>query len=125
MKDLSFRWTKLDPKADPSHKLGKPCPRSSHGVSWIEKFSKLIVYGGEAIARTPIEHDQATWSYDARKNQWHFIDSNPPPFRVAHAQAYHEASSSVFIFGGRAGVMMQEQAMNDLWKLDCSQEPGK
>jgi len=125
MKDLSFKWDKLNPQADPSHSAGKPCSRSSHGVSWIDKSSKLIVYGGEAIARTPIEHDQAAWSFDAKKNQWNFIKSNPPPLRVAHAQAYHDASSSVYIFGGRAGILMQEQAMNDLWKLDCSFESGE
>jgi len=28
------------------------------------------------------------------------------------------------MFGGRAGISMQEQAMNDIWKLDCSGPPG-
>ena len=45
-----------------------------------------------------------------------------PPPRLAHAQAVYQ--DSVYIFGGRAGVAMDEKALNDLWKLDCSGPPG-
>lgn len=117
-------WTELDPSPDTQH--GKPCARSSHGISYISSSSRLILYGGEAVARTPLDASQACWAcdFDTDKGQWRLITSDPPPLRVAHAQAYHAPSSTLYIFGGRAGITMQEQAMNDLWKLDCS-TPGK
>lgn len=43
--------------------------------------------------------------------------------RIAHAQAVHK-DSFVYVFGGRAGITMEEKAMNDLWKLDASGAPG-
>jgi hypothetical protein len=52
-----------------------------------------------------------------------WITSDPPPLRVAHAKAYHAASFLLYNFGGRAWITMQEQAMQNLWKLDCS-DPG-
>lgn len=124
----TLKWTKILPKIDPKHPIGKPCSRSSHGVSWIESASRLIIYGGEHIARTPLGAQDATWACDFSENtaegQWRAIACDPPPLRVAHAQALHKKSSTVYAFGGRAGIQMQEQAMNDLWKLDCSGEPG-
>jgi hypothetical protein len=120
-------WTKLDPKPDPQH--GIPCTRSSHGLSLVQKESRLIIYGGEHVARTPLEASQATWAADGTDGAWtwRLIDDSskggPPPARVAHAQAAYN-DSIVYVFGGRAGITMQEQAMNDLWKLDCSGAPG-
>ena len=87
----------------------------------------MILYGGENIARTPLEPNQATWAADLKDDgtwAWRLIDStNGPPARVAHSQAVY-SDSVVYIFGGRAGITMQEQAMNDMWKLDCSGAPG-
>mmetsp|Transcript_10548 Transcript_10548/g.24994 ORF Transcript_10548/g.24994 Transcript_10548/m.24994 type:complete len:364 (+) Transcript_10548:266-1357(+) len=123
-----LQWTKILPRIDSRHPTGKPCSRSSHGVSWIQAASRLIIYGGEHIARTPLEAQEATWACDFgtddTEGAWRSITCDPPPLRVAHAQALHEKSSTVYIFGGRAGITMQEKAMNDLWKLDCSGEPG-
>ena len=117
-----FNWKKLVPAPDAKH--GKPCTRSSHGISYIASnhTSRLILYGGETVARTPLDSSQACWACDLNDDsgQWRLIASDLPPPRVAHAQAYHAASSSLYIFGGRAGITMQEQAMNDLWRLDCS-----
>lgn len=125
-----LQWTKILPKIDPKHAGGRPCSRSSHGVSWIGSASRLIIYGGEHVARTPLEVLDATWACDFdtgndnTDGQWRAITNDPPPLRVAHAQALHEKSSTVYVFGGRRGIQMQEAAMNDLWKLDCSGEPG-
>jgi len=130
MRNLRLSWKKIFPKLDPKHATGKPCGRSSHGVSWIPSSSQLVVYGGEHVARTPLEAHEATWSCDFVKDgadedcQWRSIDSSPPPLRVAHAQVVHEASSTVYVFGGRLGIAMEEAAKNDLWKLDCSGPPG-
>jgi hypothetical protein len=119
-------WTNLHPVLDAKH--GKPCARSSHGISFIASAAaRLILYGGENVARTPLDASQACWACDLdashTQGRWRLITSDPPPLRVAHAQAYHAASSSLYIFGGRAGITMQEQAMQDLWKLNCS-TPG-
>jgi Galactose oxidase, central domain len=138
-----FSWKKLTPTPDPKH--GTPCTRSSMGISYAAATDacpnpRLILYGGETVARTPLDSAQATWACDLVMNdsppaKWRLIttttttttttdsDSSPPP-RVAHAQAYHAPSSTMYVFGGRAGITMQEQAMNDLYKLDCSGPPG-
>jgi hypothetical protein len=131
----NFAWKRLLPAADKQH--GTPCTRSSHGISCIPAatsggdVSRLIVYGGETIARTPLDPSQACWACDFNTSsgevdngQWRLITSPLPPLRVAHAQAFHVPSLTLYIFGGRAGITMEEQAMNDLWKLDCSGRPG-
>ena len=122
--NLSLSWTKIVPRPDPTH--GAPCERSSHGVSLVHNGSRLIVYGGEHIARTPIESNQACWAVDlpdatSDGSSWRWIDSAPPD-RIAHAQAVHH--NKVYIFGGRQGIAMSEKALNDLWVLDCSGAPG-
>jgi hypothetical protein len=111
-----FEWKKLLQIPDPKH--GKPCPRSSLGISYLPPTN--------AFSST-----QATWSFDLAPSSdgphWRLISDNlqqQPPPRVAHAQAYHVPSSALYVFGGRAGITMQEQAMNDVWKLDCSGPAG-
>ena len=42
---------------------------------------------------------------------------------MGHSQAV--VGEKVFIFGGRAGITMEEKAMNDLWVLDLSKEKGE
>eukprot|EP00553_Chaetoceros_curvisetus_P010502 CAMPEP_0204612212 /NCGR_PEP_ID=MMETSP0717-20131115/319_1 /ASSEMBLY_ACC=CAM_ASM_000666 /TAXON_ID=230516 /ORGANISM="Chaetoceros curvisetus" /LENGTH=365 /DNA_ID=CAMNT_0051624205 /DNA_START=27 /DNA_END=1124 /DNA_ORIENTATION=- len=126
--NVKLQWTKVVPSPDPDHPTGTPCARSSHGVSWISGSNSLIVYGGEHIARTPLETSDASWAchFDAEGGcQWRaIVPDNAPSPRIAHAQAVHEATSTIYVFGGRAGITMKEMAMNDLWKLDCSGGPG-
>ncbi len=108
-----------------------PCERSSHGLSLVQNGSRLILHGGERVARTPLDSTQATWAADRESEdewKWRLINSsstatNSPPERVAHAQAVYN-DSIVYIFGGRAGISMDEMAMNDMWLLDCSGQPG-
>ncbi|CAB9527509.1 Nitrile-specifier protein [Seminavis robusta] len=124
--DKQISWTRITPEADATH--GKPCTRSSHGLSLVRGGSRLILLGGEHVARTPLEGSNRYWAADktdANKWQWRLIASadSGPPERIAHAQAAHQ-DQFVYIFGGRAGITMEEKAMNDLWKLDCSGEPG-
>jgi hypothetical protein len=121
---VSFVWNKLEASADPVN--GVPCSRSSHGLSVVQNGSRLIVYGGEHIARTPIDSSAACWALDLAADEkavWRLIDcSQGPPERVAHSQAVH--NDQVYVFGGRAGITMKEEAMNDLWVLDASGAPG-
>jgi len=121
---LSFK--RLDPKPDPVH--GRPCARSSHGLSLVDAGRRLVLYGGEHIARTPLEPNQMLWLADRIEDdengneawQWRCIvipqDEPQPPARVAHAQAVVD-DQFVYVFGGR-DTAIEEEAMNDLWKLD-------
>mmetsp|Transcript_22258 Transcript_22258/g.26430 ORF Transcript_22258/g.26430 Transcript_22258/m.26430 type:complete len:377 (+) Transcript_22258:130-1260(+) len=124
---VKLDWSKITPEIDPQH--GMPCERSSHGLSMVQKGKCMILYGGEQIARTPLEPSQAAWAADANDGAWTWRrivshhDTNGPPARIAHAQTVYD-DSVVYVFGGRAGVTMGERAMNDLWKLDCSRGPG-
>ena len=86
----------------------------------------MIIYGGENVARTPIEVTNSCWAADLDNGvwKWRLIEAKDgPPDRIAQAQAAYN-DDTVFIFGGRAGVKMDEKAMADLWKLDCSGAPG-
>jgi len=94
----------------------KPCERSSHGISLLPNGS-LLLYGGEHVARTPIaEEADKVWIFDSTWTCQACI--NPPPPRIAHAQAV--IGTDLYIFGGRAGITMQEQALDDVWKLDTT-----
>jgi Galactose oxidase, central domain/Kelch motif len=124
-----WTWTKIEAQPDPQH--GVPIPRSSHGVSYLAHCDTLIVYGGEHVARTPIE-DEAALCWICRNvtkassaAAWQRVDCSSsssivsPPSRIAHAQALYD-DRYLYVFGGRAGITMQEQAMNDLWVLDTA-----
>jgi Galactose oxidase, central domain/Kelch motif len=135
--NVNIEWTRLTPQNDTSTDAGdsasgrKPCSRSSHGVSIVQSNTKLVLYGGETVARTPLDSDQSTWicelvglddspkwrSVSSKQQQVHVL---PPP-RVAHAQAVYN-DRYVYIFGGRAGITMDERAMNDLWVFDSVSE---
>jgi Galactose oxidase, central domain len=137
MKGYTFRWSRVISK---NH---GPCARSSHGVSLVRAVQgegraarggdekqppsprRLVVVGGENVARTPLEPAQSCWGIDLDSLKWYPIDSSSVPPRLAHAQAYVPSTQQVFMFGGRAGVAMNEQAMSDVWKLDCSGPPGQ
>ena len=98
-----------------------PCERSSHGVSYLKGSHSLFVHGGEHIARTPLDDDEATWlgkltsTGDSTTCSWELIKSDTqPPHRIAHAQAT-DNDDTVYIFGGRQGITMEERALNDMW----------
>ena len=130
---MKVSWHKINPTLDPG--AGSPCSRSSHGVSFVgggTSSPRLIIMGGEHIARTPItDVKQAVWAADYHADEgawkWRSIGAkgngmlSPPP-RVAHAQA--AIGGKIYIFGGRMGVKMDEKPLNDMWILDASGEPG-
>jgi hypothetical protein len=128
---IKFKWENLNPTPDPDH--GVPCERSSHGLSLLKGGKALILYGGENVARTPLDPLQSTWAAEEKDGVWSWrcishasaseSSAQCPPARVAHAQCAYD-DNTVYAFGGRAGIQMEEAAMNDLWKLDCSGEPG-
>jgi hypothetical protein len=116
---MKLSWTKLDLKDDPE--FGRPCERSSHGLSIVKNESVLVLYGGERVARTPIGADDC-WLGDLTTMSWKKVSGGAthPPERVGHAQAAH--GNKVYIFGGRSGITMEEKAMNDMWVFDVETE---
>jgi len=120
----SVKFTRITPT--PSDDGKSPLSRSSHGISYLNN-GKLVIYGGEHIARTPIEDSsQSLWLAEkSSDNVWKWINPKQeeegddtcivPPWRVAHSQA--AVGDTVYLFGGRSGIDMSETAMNDMWKL--------
>lgn len=115
-------FTEIKPKPDPVH--GVPCTRSSHGISMVRGGTCLVLYGGEHVARTPLDDAQALWTCNKTGDdewQWKCCSDTAttvcPPPRVAHTQVA-VGDQDVYVFGGRAGITMDEPPMNDLWKLD-------
>lgn len=128
MREFSVKtsFVKIEPKQDPH--FGTPCSRSSHGLSLINNGTRIVLYGGEHIARTPLDGTDTLWAADLNLStetwEWRCINTESmPPKRVAHAQAAAR-DNCIYVFGGRAGVEMKEEAMNDLWKLDASGKKG-
>jgi len=91
---------------------------------------KLVVFGGENVPRVPIDstlHVLALSSSsrkDVPSGNWEVVevkgDDNVPPTRVAHAQAV--LNDTLYIFGGRRGITMDEKPLADLWKFDWNEK---
>lgn len=122
----TINFARITPAPDASAKT-TPLARSSHGISAVNDGKRLVVYGGEHVARTPItEAGQVLWLAEKTEasgdgaDGWQWISPADgdvaPSSRVAHAQA--SVGDAVYVFGGRNGIEMKEQAMNDLWKLE-------
>jgi len=123
MTSVNFR--RLTPAPDPRLNT-TPLSRSSHGISALENGRRLVLYGGEHAARTPIaDARQALWLAEkiGDDNQ-NWIWKSPvvveggaaPSSRIAHSQA--AVGDAVYIFGGRGGVDIGETALGDVWKLE-------
>lgn len=116
-------FRRVDPRPDPVH--GRPLARSSHGVSVVagrRDDDRVLVYGGEHVARTPIE-DGLLWIAERGDNgdEWRWSarsSASAPPPRVGHAQAVVR-DRYVYVFGGRSGVDWGETTLGDLWRLDA------
>ena len=101
-------------------------PRSSHGVSIVHLEGKnmLVVYGGENVARTPLDSKINTLNIDENREELSWVEAKPssgeniPEPRVAHAQA--SIGTKVYIFGGRQSITMDEAPLNDLYSFDLA-----
>lgn len=116
--DRTPAWHRITPTGSKA-----PCPRSSHGVS-LFAGKKLVVYGGEAVARTPI--DSTVWIIDDIDDvapTWRAVQTDVVPPRVAHAQAV--VDSKLYVFGGRQGITMEEAPLCDIWAFDLEAETWK
>ena len=108
-----MEWTQL--QTNSCQLLGA---RSSHGVS--SHNNKLYVLGGEIIARNPVDSTLYSLSLDATTIQnWTAIETttkNAPSPRIAHTQTI--VNNTLYLFGGRQGITMEESPLNDLWTFD-------
>ena len=87
--------------------------RSSHGVSVIG--SVAYVFGGEHEPRTPFDSRVHSLKLDADVPKWEVMrvkGGTPPALRLAHAQT--KIDDTIYIFGGRQSVSMEEAPLNDL-----------
>lgn len=125
-KQIKATWTQVQTTNNPKS-------RSSHGVSVIgfgTDSPKVVVYGGENEPRVPIDSTlhvltlSESGGNDAPKGNWEVVEvkdeGKVPPSRVAHAQA--ALNDTLYIFGGRRGLAMAEEAMVDLWKFDWNEK---
>jgi len=134
---VKAKWKQIFPHKFSSSAAQEPCPRSSHGLSLARNGTCIILHGGEHFARTPLDSSQCTWMAEKSPEtasststtaswKWRLIchrkEDVCPPARIGHAQA--AIGDKVYIFGGRRGVEMQEQALDDLWVLDCRGDIG-
>lgn len=89
--------------------------RSSHTLNFIN--SKIYVFGGEHIARYPINNNLLV--FDAKENKWSEIESPQAPSpRMGHSSC--SLKGTLFIFGGRTGIDMNETSLNDLYSYDVN-----
>ena len=94
----------------------QPSQRSSHGLSVIGDTA--YVFGGEHVARTPI--DSHVHCFDLNARTWAVAEASgavPPP-RIAHSQA--AVGTTIYVFGGRQSVTMEEKPLNDLHSFDVA-----
>ena len=69
----SVKFTRITPT--PTDDGMSPLSRSSHGISYLNS-GKLVIYGGEHVARTPIEDSsQSLWLAEkSSDNVWKWIN---------------------------------------------------
>jgi len=118
----TIAWKQIKPSPDTKH--GTPLSRSSHSVEYT-KGGTLYILGGEHIARTPLNLTQFTWALSTNDpTSWRMvpIQGETFPSRVAHASTYCESKDTIYMFGGREGIDMNETALNDLWSFDVTTE---
>jgi len=91
-----------------------PVGRSSHGASVFD--GKFVLWGGEHVAREYI--DSEVWTFaDGKWAKIPAANAAPEP-RVAHAQAV--IGNKLYISGGRQGIQLGEDDLNDLHSFDLT-----
>eukprot|EP01129_Flabellula_baltica_P005496 TRINITY_DN1997_c0_g1_i1.p1 TRINITY_DN1997_c0_g1~~TRINITY_DN1997_c0_g1_i1.p1 ORF type:complete len:332 (+),score=83.86 TRINITY_DN1997_c0_g1_i1:200-1195(+) len=110
---ITARWTPIETQGM------LPLPRSSHDMSVVN--DTLYLWGGEHVARTPIDQLMYRLDFEADHFVWRVVEysdpesQNIPTARIAHAQAV--VGDFIYIFGGRLGIGMSEQPLNDLYRF--------
>lgn len=118
-KQIKATWTQVET-------TNNPVSRSSHGISVIgfgTDSPKLVAFGGEHEPRVAIDSTLHALTLDAGnalKGNWEVVEAKgtAPPTRVAHAQVV--LNDTLYIYGGRQGIAMEEKALGDLWKFNWS-----
>lgn len=82
----------------------------------------LYLFGGEHAPRVPIGNDVHTYSLADRTWRRLAVQGTPPPVRNAHAAA--AIGTDIYVFGGRCGIEIGEDALNDLYKVGGGRAVG-
>lgn len=105
----NYKWS-LDPIAEIPDNISK---RSSHTLNQIN--GKIYVFGGEHVPRTPINSNLLI--FDLAQKKWSEIQTEQAPSpRIGHSSC--DSENTLYIFGGRTGVEMEESSLNDLYSYD-------
>jgi len=93
-----------------------PIDRSSHAISVVG--NSLYLFGGEHTARTPVPSTLHVLDMNSSEPKWKTeeVIGSPPSPRFGHAQA--TIGDCIYVFGGRAGLQIDELLMNDMHKFD-------
>jgi N-acetylneuraminic acid mutarotase len=108
---VEVSWKKIE-AANP------PSSRSSHCISTVG--STVYLFGGEHVARTPIDSSLFKVDVSSASPSWEPVEASgaAPSPRIAHAQAV--MGDAIWVFGGRQSVTMEEAPMNDLFRFDIA-----
>jgi hypothetical protein len=99
-----------------------PGPRSSHALVFVAP-SYVYLLAGELTPRVPVDDKGAVWRLNLDENdaKWERVPTTgdaPPPPCIAPAAA--ALGSSIFLFGGRTAIDMQQGTLGDVYKLDTT-----
>jgi hypothetical protein len=107
-----FKWSLLPNTSNINEENSK---RSSHTLNFAN--GKLYVFGGEHQPRTPIDSNFVM--YDLQSKSWstnELSNGDVPEARVGHSAC--SLGDFIYIFGGRNGVDLGENSLNDLYSFD-------
>jgi hypothetical protein len=115
---VTWKWTRLQPSADPSY--GMPAPRSRHGMAEIPggpHAGSLLIYGGfDANGNTLSD----TWLYDAANNSFTFLaNAGSPTQRQGFAMGFAPPLGAIIVQGGQLNSMSgREVYTQETWVFD-------
>ncbi|HEY3446793.1 MAG TPA: kelch repeat-containing protein [Myxococcales bacterium] len=101
----------------PASKVVNPGVRLGHAMAYDPVSGKVLLFGGHLYSIGADEDRNDLWSWDPRTNLWSpvpDVDGVRPTPRQGHAMAYDPVTRKVYVHGGLAGGVLQ----NDLWTLD-------
>jgi hypothetical protein len=95
-------------------------PRSSSSCVVFDE--KIYVWGGEQVARQPIDAKMMCFNLSENNPSWTVVETkgDVPCERFAHTMAAisHPDGDFIYMFGGRQGVTMNEAALNDVHRFN-------
>lgn len=112
-------WQRLAADADAD--APTPGPRSSHAVAHVAPYVYLLA--GERSPRVPVDDEGAVWRLNLAAQgaaKWERVPTSgaaPPPCIAPTVVA---VGTSLYLFGGRTAVDMQQGVLGDVYRLDTT-----